>query len=159
MESIETLIYLFEIEKIRTRKDLLEKFAYTIKDLRLPPHDEFTRYCIRMATGSGKTKVMSMAILWQFANAVKEDDKQYAQNFLILAPNVIVYDRLQTDFESGRIFRTDPLIPRHYNLWWDMECYMRGDTERTHSTGAMYWPTSSNFMNGPTVRLSRNRIL
>ncbi len=41
-ESIETLIYLFEIEKIRTRKDLLEKFAYTIKDLRLPPHDEFT---------------------------------------------------------------------------------------------------------------------
>jgi type III restriction enzyme len=144
-ESIETLIYLFEVAKIRSRKDLLEKFAFNNRDLRLPPYDDFTRYCIKMATGSGKTKVMAMAIAWQFANAVKEDDKQYAQNFLILAPNIIVYDRLRSDFESGRVFRTDPLIPRHYNLWWDMEYYIRGDTERSHSTGAIYLTNIQQF--------------
>lgn len=58
-----------------------------------------------MATGSGKTKVMALAIVWQFANAVREDDTKFAKNFLILAPNVIVYDRLRGDFESGIIFR------------------------------------------------------
>lgn len=145
-ESIETLIYLFEVEKIRTRKDLLEKYAFSSKGLtHLPPHDDFARFCIKMATGSGKTKVMVLSIVWQFANAIKEDDTLYAKNFLILAPNVIVYDRLRTDFESGRIFRTDPLIPRHYNLWWDLEYYMRGDTERTHSEGAIYLTNIQQF--------------
>ncbi|NTU50460.1 MAG: DEAD/DEAH box helicase family protein, partial [Desulfobulbaceae bacterium] len=128
-EAMETLIYLYEVEKVRNRKELLEKYAFNNKDLRLPPYDDFARYCLKMATGSGKTKVMAMAIVWQFANAVREDAEQFAKNFLILAPNVIVFDRLRTDFESGRVFRTDPLIPRHFQWWWEMEYYMRGDTE------------------------------
>lgn len=82
-EAIESLIYIYEVKKIRSRKDLLEKYAINQKDLRLPPYDEFARYCIKMATGSGKTKVMSLAIVWQYFNAVKEDDKEYAKNFLI----------------------------------------------------------------------------
>jgi type III restriction enzyme len=98
-----------------------------------------------MATGSGKTKVMALAIVWQFANAVREDDTQFAKNFLILAPNVIVYDRLRGDFESGIIFRTDPLIPKHFQWWWEMEYYMRGDTERTNSQGALYLSNIQQF--------------
>jgi type III restriction enzyme len=144
-EAIETLVYLFEVRKIRTRKDLLETFAFNTKDLRLPPYDEFARYCVKMATGSGKTKVMALAIVWQFANAVREDDTQFAKTFLILAPNVIVFDRLRTDFESGRIFRTDPLIPKHFSWWWEMEYYMRGDTERTNSEGALYLTNIQQF--------------
>lgn len=144
-EAIETLIYIYEIKKIRTRKDLLENYAFTLKDLRLPPYDDFARYCVKMATGSGKTKVMALAIVWQFANAVKEDETQYAKNFLVLAPNVIVFDRLKSDFESGKIFRTDPLIPKHFQWWWEMEYYMRGDTERTISTGALYLTNIQQF--------------
>ena len=144
-EAIETLIYIFEVKKIRNRKELLESFAFTIKDLRLPPYDEFARYCVKMATGSGKTKVMALAIVWQFANAVREDDTKFAKNFLILAPNVIVYDRLRGDFESGIIFRTDPLIPKHFQWWWEMEYYMRGDTERTNSQGALYLSNIQQF--------------
>ena len=144
-EAIETLIYIFEVKKIRNRKDLLESFAFTDKDLRLPPYDDFARYCIKMATGSGKTKVMAMAIVWQFANAVREDETQFAKNFLVLAPNVIVFDRLRSDFESGKIFRTDPLIPKHYQWWWEMEYYMRGDTERTNSQGALYLSNIQQF--------------
>ncbi len=144
-EAIETLIYIYEVKKIRSRKDLLETYAFNTKDLRLPPYDDFARYCVKMATGSGKTKVMAMAIVWQFANAVKEDSTQYAKNFLVLAPNVIVFDRLRSDFESGRIFRTDPLIPKHFQWWWEMEYYMRGDTERTNSEGALYLTNIQQF--------------
>jgi len=144
-EAIETLIYIFEVKKIRNRKDLLESFAFTTKDLRLPPYDDFARYCIKMATGSGKTKVMALAIVWQFANAVKEDETQFAKNFLVLAPNVIVFERLKSDFESGKIFRSDPLIPKHFQWWWEMEYYMRGDTERTYSQGALYLTNIQQF--------------
>lgn len=144
-EAIETLIYIYEVKKVRTRKDLLEKFAFTLKDLRLPPYDDFARYCVKMATGSGKTKVMALAIVWQYANAIREDDTQYAKTFLVLAPNVIVFDRLMSDFESGKIFRTDPLIPKHFQFWWEMEYYMRGDTERTNSSGALYLTNIQQF--------------
>ena len=58
-EAIETLIYIYEVEKVRSRKDLLEHFAYQTKDLRLPPYDDFSRYCIKMATGSGRRKAGS----------------------------------------------------------------------------------------------------
>jgi type III restriction enzyme len=153
-EAIETLIYLFEIEKVRTRKDLLEKFAFNTRDLRLPPYDLFARYCIKMATGSGKTKVMSLAVVWQYFNAVREDDAQYAKTFLIIAPNVIVFDRLRTDFENGRIFKTDPLFPKHYDLFWDLEFYMRGEAERAHSLGALYLTNIQQFYE----RESRQKI-
>lgn len=144
-EAIETLIYVFEVEKCRTRKELLEKFAMNSHDLRLPPYDDFARYCIKMATGSGKTKVMALAVAWQYFNAVKEDENLYAKTFLLVAPNVIVFERLKTDFDGGNIFRREPLFPKHYELFWDMEFYMRGDTERTHSQGAFYLTNIQQF--------------
>ncbi|HVK97323.1 MAG TPA: DEAD/DEAH box helicase family protein [Flavisolibacter sp.] len=144
-EAIETLVYAYEVAKVRSRKELIEKFATTNKDLRLPPFDDFARYCIKMATGSGKTKVMALAIVWQYANAVRTSEAEYAKNFLILAPNVIVFERLKTDFESGRIFKTDPLIPTHFKFWWDMDFYMRGDSERANSDGALYLTNIQQF--------------
>lgn len=144
-EAIETLIYVYDVEKVRTRKDLLERFALNAKDLRLPPFDDFARYCIKMATGSGKTKVMSLAVAWQYFNAVRENAEEYAKTFLIIAPNVIVFERLQTDFQGGLIFRTDPLFPRHFEIFWDMEFYMRGESERSGSSGALYLTNIQQF--------------
>lgn len=137
-EAVETLVYLYEVKRIKRRKELLETYVQHTVDLRLPVHDEFTRFCLKMATGSGKTKVMAMAIAWQYANAVRTNAEEYASNFLILAPNVIVFERLRTDFEGGRMFHTDPLVPRHFKMWWDMQFYMRGDGERAQSSGAVY---------------------
>ena len=34
--------------------------------------------------------------------------KDYAKTFLLIAPNVIVLERLKTDFAGGRIFRATP---------------------------------------------------
>ncbi|HXB42000.1 MAG TPA: DEAD/DEAH box helicase family protein [Bacteroidia bacterium] len=143
-EAIETLIYIFEVEKIKNRKQLLEKFAFSQKDLRLPPYDDFARYCIKMATGSGKTLVMSMSIVWQFANYLR-GEQGFTNNFLILAPNVIVFERLRSDFESGKTFNSLPLIPKHLRWLWEMEYFMRGDTERTNSNGSLYLTNIQQF--------------
>src|SRR5712691_8582523 len=107
-EAIETLVFVWEFEKVRTRKALLERYAQDLRNLHLPLYDDLARYCIKMATGSGKTKVMALAVAWQFLNAVRERNEvseDYAKTFLILAPNVIVFERLKLDFAGGRIFR------------------------------------------------------
>src|SRR5512136_1082600 len=120
--AIETLIYLYEVAGVRRHKDLVENYAGSNKDLRLLQYDEFARYCVKMATGSGKTKVMALAIAWQYLNAVAEPRPDFARTFLVLAPNVIVFERLRLDFANGRIFRSDPVIPPELSIFWDMEC-------------------------------------
>lgn len=147
-EAIETLIFVWEYEKIRTRKGLLERYATDLKDLRLPPFDGFARYCIKMATGSGKTKVMALAVAWQFFNAMREADeiaKDYAKTFLIIAPNVIVLERLKADFSGGRIFQTDPVIPKELTIFWDFDCVMRGDAEKAHAEGTLFLTNIQQF--------------
>jgi type III restriction enzyme len=151
-EAIETLIFVWEYEKIRTRKSLLERYATDLKDLRLPPFDEFARYCIKMATGSGKTKVMALAVAWQFFNAMWEADeitKDYAKTFLIIAPNVIVLERLKTDFSGGRIFQADPVIPKELSIFWDFDCVMRGEGEKAHAEGTLFLTNIQQFYERP----------
>src|SRR5437667_10921417 len=147
-EAMETLIFVWEFEKVRSRKALLERYAQTLRDVFLPVYDDFARYCIKMATGSGKTKVMSLAVAWQFLNAVRESEdvaKEYAKTFLILAPNVIVLERLKTDFSGGRIFRSDPVIPRELEIFWELDCIMRGDAEKAPAEGMLFLTNIQQF--------------
>jgi type III restriction enzyme len=135
-EAIETLIYLYEVEEVRRQKSLLETFVRRA-DLQLLQYDDFARYCLKMATGSGKTKVISLAIAWQYLNSVVEGKDDCARTFLVLAPNVIVYERLRADFGGGRNFKTDPVIPPDFKLYWDLEVYLRAEGERASSSGAL----------------------
>lgn len=139
-EAIESLIYVFEVAKTRNQTDLYERFipADVGAKIRLPEYDAFARYCVKMATGSGKTKVMSLAVAWQYFNAVIEGDSAYAKTFLLIAPNVIVFERLKLDFAGGLVFKTDPIIPRGFQVYWDMQFYMRGEAERSSSEGAFF---------------------
>lgn len=148
-EAIETLIYLYEAEGVRRHRNLLEKYVSNVPNLRLLQYDDFARYCIKMATGSGKTKVMSLAVAWQYFNAVAEGRDDYAKTSLIVAPNVIVFERLSTDFAGGRIFRADPVIPPELEIFWDFDCYMRGDSERATSQGALYLTNIQQFYERP----------
>jgi type III restriction enzyme len=136
-EAIETLIYLYEVKEQRRQKSLVEAYIRR-EDVALLQYDDFARYCLKMATGSGKTKVISLAIAWQYLNAVAEGRDDFARTFLVLAPNVIVFERLRLDFAGGQIFRTDPVIPPEFRLFWDFEVYLRGDAERASSSGALY---------------------
>ncbi|MFZ3376475.1 MAG: DEAD/DEAH box helicase family protein [Chthoniobacterales bacterium] len=143
-EAIETLIYLYEVAKVRRHKNLIETFA-TRADLRLLQYDDFARYSEKMATGSGKTKVMSLAIAWQFFNAVAEARDDFGKTFLLIAPNVIVFERLRIDFEGGTIFNSDPVIPDALRIYWDFQCYMRDEAERASSLGALYLANVQQF--------------
>ncbi|HEX3664062.1 MAG TPA: DEAD/DEAH box helicase family protein [Rhizomicrobium sp.] len=144
-EAVETLVYLYEVANVRSHKSLVETFA-TRSDLRLLQYDEFARYAVKMATGSGKTKVMSLAIAWQFFNAVNEGRDDFAKTFLLIAPNVIVFERLRTDFAGGNIFRSDPIVPPEMQIFWrDFQCYVRGEGERASSLGALYLTNVQQF--------------
>jgi len=136
-EAIETLIWLYEVEKVRRHRDLVERFA-RVPGIHVLQYDDYARYAVKMATGSGKTKVMALAIAWQYFNAVAEGRNDFARSFLVVAPNVIVFERLRADFGGGRVFRTDPIIPAELRIFWDMDFYMRGDPERASSQGALY---------------------
>jgi len=139
-KAVESLIYVYEVAKVRNRVSLYQQFIPHDRadEIRFPRYDSFARYCTKMATGSGKTKVMALAIAWQYFNAVRENRPDYATTFLVIAPNVIVFERLRGDFAGGRIFQNDPIIPKEFQIFWDMQFYMRGDAERASSPGALY---------------------
>ncbi len=134
-DAIETLIYAYEVARVRSRRELYERFARTDEQFPLPSDDDFARFATKMATGSGKTKVMSLAIVWQYFNAIMGGGDDYARTFLIIAPNIIVLERLAEDFVGGRIFRTDPVMPLSLRYFWDVETVTRGDLKRPSAGG------------------------
>ncbi len=151
-EAIETLVYLYEVARTRSLADLLRQFVPGAgAEMRLLQHDDFARYCVKMATGSGKTKVMSLAIAWHYFNAVAESRDDFARTFLLVAPNVIVFERLQSDFAGGRIFRSDPVIPPELEIFWDFQCFTRGQSERGTSQGALYLTNIQQLYQAPQV--------
>ena len=136
-EAIETLIYLYEVAKAHRFIDLMQQFGRRalVYD---PSTDRYPRYVFKMATGSGKTKVMSLAAVWSYFNAIFEPDSQLPKTFLIIAPNVIVFERLKTDFEDGKIFRRDPLIPPEWINDWQMTVILRDAPTPSTTRGTLY---------------------
>ena len=67
--------------------------------------NDYPKYCLKMATGTGKTWVLQALMVWQILNASRTsgDDLRYGRytrNFLVVAPGLIVYDRLRDAFEG-----------------------------------------------------------
>ncbi|MHB1051771.1 MAG: DEAD/DEAH box helicase family protein [Thiobacillus sp.] len=65
------------------------------------------KYCLKMATGTGKTWVLQALLIWQVLNknaALSEgvDDPRFTRQFLIVAPGLIVYERLLDAFCGKR---------------------------------------------------------
>jgi type III restriction enzyme len=85
----------------RMRRYIPEVEGEVIQDL---PPENLRRYSFKMATGSGKTVVMALVAVWSFFHKLKVSGSDLSTNFLIVAPNVIVYQRLEKDFASNRIF-------------------------------------------------------
>ena len=91
-------------------------------------------------------------------NAVAEARDNFAETFLMIAPNVIVFERLRADFEGGRIFRGDPVIPPELQIFWhDFQCYMRGERERASSLGALYLTNVQQFYERQSKRRRARR--
>jgi type III restriction enzyme len=136
-EATETLIYLYEVLKAHRFYDLMERFkgGPMLYD---PATDRYARYVFKMATGSGKTKVMALAIVWSYFHSLFEVGSDLPKTFLLIAPNVIVYERLRQDFEDGRIFHRDPLIPPEWKADWQFTVILRDDPTPSSTRGTLY---------------------
>ncbi|MBP3711054.1 MAG: DEAD/DEAH box helicase family protein [Bacteroidaceae bacterium] len=135
-QAILNIIYLHEVLGVR---NVLEYYEKVTPDL-MPSLDlgtlsrqkyQMPKYAVKMATGTGKTWVMHALLLWQMLNAKREQEGlacRFTKNFLIIAPGLIVYDRLIDAFcgrmargRDGRDFETNDFylnqevfIPVHY---------------------------------------------
>lgn len=133
-EAVETVVYLYEVLGLRATHQLVERFAQA--PVAAAP-STIPRYVVKMATGAGKTKVMSLLAAWSYFHATREVDSPLATNFLVIAPNLIVYERLLEDFEHGRIFRDDPVIPEGWGSDFDLQVCTREDPLPISAAGAL----------------------
>ena len=115
-EAIESIIYLYEVAKAHNKHELLQ--FDSSESLTPSLFDEvWTRYVIKMATGTGKTKVIALTLVWAYFHKCYEKDSTLSKNFLIIAPNIIVLNRLLKDFKGLKMFYEEPFIP--YNGFED----------------------------------------
>jgi len=111
-EAIESIIFLYEIAKARDKFELMRFDSSGRISTGMFP-ESWPRYVIKMATGSGKTKVLSLVLVWSYFHKLYEPESDLSRNFLIIAPNIIVLNRLLKDFSDFKIFKEDPLIPEN----------------------------------------------
>jgi type III restriction enzyme len=109
-ESVETVIYLYEVVEVKDKYDLLRFDSSGIVSTGMFK-ESWRRFVVKMATGSGKTKVLSLILAWSYYHKLYEEGSSLARNFLIIAPNIIVLDRLRADFDGLKIYYEDPIIP------------------------------------------------
>ena len=136
-EAVETLVYLYEVAKAHRLIDLMQKFGQRALFYD-PTTDRFPRYVFKMATGSGKTNVMALAVVWSYFHSLRESGSTLPKTFLLIAPNVIVFERLKKDFGDGRIFHEDPLVPPEWKQDWQMSVILRDDPTPSSTIGTIY---------------------
>jgi len=101
----------------------------------LPP-EGLSRFAFKMATGSGKTVVMAMAIVWSYFHKRMIPGSPLSTNFLVSAPNIIVYQRLEKDFGSNRIFAELPLVPPEWSF--GLKVILRGESTEPDAGGNLF---------------------
>ena len=108
-QAILNIVYLHEVLKVKNVLDFYEQIMpdmMALSDLATLNQQKYQmpKYAVKMATGTGKTWVMHALLIWQMLNARHEDVKsgRFTKNFLLVAPGLIVYDRLLDAF-CGRL--------------------------------------------------------
>lgn len=78
-EAIEALLYLYEVQRQR----------------KMPETGDLLRYALKLATGTGKTLVMALIVVWSTLHKRKVSGSTLSSNFLVLVPNLTVRDRVR----------------------------------------------------------------
>ena len=130
-QAILHAIYAHEVLQSETLVDLYQKLAaedlLTARRLEEVMRSGHPKYCLKMATGTGKTWVLQALMNWQLLNAARSpEDARFTRNFLVVAPGLIVYQRLlaaflgkerngQRDFSTSDLARyQDLFVPDAY---------------------------------------------
>jgi type III restriction enzyme len=95
----ETLVELYQ--KVSIGNSLTAESMLTARRMEEVMQSQHPKYCLKMATGTGKTWVLQALLYWQLLNAAREpNDKRFTRNFLLVAPGLIVYQRLLDAFRG-----------------------------------------------------------
>ena len=110
--AVETIIYCHEVLGIETLKQAFERFAPEALAASATLSEEvrslpFAKYCLKMATGTGKTWVLAALLVWQYFNALNgERSGKYSTHFLLVAPGHEVLNRLLDMFKGKHDAKT-----------------------------------------------------
>jgi hypothetical protein len=109
-EALETIVYLYDVAGVKDKYDLMRFDSSGAVSTGM--FDEtWRRFVVKMATGTGKTKVMSLVLAWSYFHRLYEPESELSRNFLVITPNIIVLDRIYKDFQGLNIFFSDPVLP------------------------------------------------
>lgn len=112
LEAVEVAIWLAEVApRVKSTFD----YQSYLRSVNAEANPELFRIALKLATGAGKTMVMSMLIAWQTVNWVRSpQSKKYSRAFLIVAPGITIRDRLRVllpnDTES--YYKEREILPR-----------------------------------------------
>jgi len=142
-EALETIVYLYDVAGVQDKHDMMRFDASGLVSGSM--FDEtWRRFVVKMATGSGKTKVLSLALAWSFFHKLYEQGSQLARNFLVITPNIIVLDRVYRDFQGLRIFFDDPVLPdngvdgRNWRDDFQLTLHKQDEVTITRPTGNIF---------------------
>ena len=111
-QAILNVIYLHEVLRIDSVMEIYNKVApdlltqFDFSPLAGEKYD-IAKYAIKMATGTGKTWVMHAILIWQILNSLAENPEErsgrFTKNFLLVAPGIIVYERLLDAYKGKEL--------------------------------------------------------
>ena len=110
-EAVETAIYLNECDN----KQRNDSFYRQLVNANEEANPDLFRIAFKMATGSGKTVVMAMLIVYHTLNKIASPKRTiFADAFLIVAPGVTIRDRLQVLYpeDPENDYQKMNLLPR-----------------------------------------------
>ena len=155
-EALETIIYLYDVVGAKDKFDLM-RFDSSGAVSAAMFDESWGRFVIKMATGSGKTKVMSLALAWSFFRKLYEPDSGLSRNFLVIAPNIIVLDRIYHDFQGLRIFFEDPVLPddgfdgRNWREDFQLTLHKQDEVRVTRPTGNIFLTNIHRVYSGDDI--------
>jgi type III restriction enzyme len=155
-EALETIIYLYDVVGVQDKHDLMRFDASGLVSGGM--FDEtWRRFVVKMATGSGKTKVLSLALAWSFYHKLYEPESELARNFLVITPNIIVLDRIYRDFQGLRIFFADPVLPdngfdgRNWRDDFQLTLHLQDEVRITRPTGNIFLTNIHRVYSGDDI--------
>ncbi len=142
-EAVETIIYLYDVVGVKDKYDLM-RFDSSGAVSSGKFDETWRRFVVKMATGAGKTKVMSLVLTWSYFHKLYEPESELSRNFLVIAPNIIVLDRIHKDFQGLRIFFEDPVLPdngvdgQNWRDDFQLTLHLQDDVHITRSIGNIF---------------------
>ena len=155
-EALETIIYLYDVVGVQDKHDMMRFDGSGLVSGSM--FDEtWRRFVVKMATGSGKTKVLSLALAWSFYHKLYEPESELARNFLVITPNIIVLDRIYRDFQGLRIFFADPVLPdngfdgRNWRDDFQLTLHRQDEVRITRPTGNIFLTNIHRVYSGDDI--------